>query len=105
MNQASVLKEFEKVGALLNGHFILSSGLHSPMFLQKALVFMHPKSTAKLCKALAKKVAEEIDLSKIDAIVSPAASFRAMRPPASLVCLPCMSNAKMASSWCAVVFR
>tara|TARA_R110000868_G_scaffold31627_9_gene115811 strand:+ start:1806 stop:2393 length:588 start_codon:yes stop_codon:yes gene_type:complete len=72
MNQASVLKEFEKVGALLNGHFILSSGLHSPMFLQKALVFMHPKSTAKLCKALAKKVAAEIDLSKIDAIVSPA---------------------------------
>jgi orotate phosphoribosyltransferase len=72
MKEAKVLKEFEKAGALLKGHFILSSGLHSPMFLQKALVFMQPKSTAKLCKALAKKVAEEIDVDTIDAIVSPA---------------------------------
>jgi len=72
MKQAKVLKEFEKAGALLKGHFILSSGLHSPMFLQKALVFMHPKPTAKLCKALAAKVADSIDMDKIDAIVSPA---------------------------------
>ena len=72
MKQAKVLKEFEKAGALLKGHFILSSGLHSPMFLQKALVFMHPKRTARLCKALAAKVADEIDMDKIDAIVSPA---------------------------------
>ncbi|MGV8995873.1 MAG: orotate phosphoribosyltransferase [Parvibaculaceae bacterium] len=72
MNTEAVLKEFEKAGALLRGHFILSSGLRSPMFLQKALVFMHPKRTAKLCKALAAKVSEEIDMSKIDAIVSPA---------------------------------
>lgn len=72
MKQENVLKEFEKAGALLRGHFILSSGLHSPMFLQKALVFMHPKRTAKLCKALAAKVSAAIDLDKIDAIVSPA---------------------------------
>lgn len=72
MKQAKVLKEFEKAGALLKGHFILSSGLHSPMFLQKALVFMHPKRTARLCKALAAKVADEIDMDKVDAIVSPA---------------------------------
>ena len=72
MKTEAVLKEFEKAGALLKDHFILSSGLRSPMFLQKALVFMHPKITAKLCKALAKKVSEEIDMSKIDAIVSPA---------------------------------
>jgi len=72
MKTEAVLKEFEKAGALLKGHFILSSGLRSPMFLQKALVFMHPKITAKLCKALARKVSEEIDMSKIDAIVSPA---------------------------------
>lgn len=72
MKQKNVLKEFEKAGALLKGHFVLSSGLHSPMFLQKALVFMHPKRTAKLCKALAAKVSAAIDLDKIDAIVSPA---------------------------------
>lgn len=72
MKEAKVLKEFEKAGALLKGHFILSSGLHSPLFLQKALVFMSPKRTSKLCKALAAKVADEIDAKKIDAIVSPA---------------------------------
>lgn len=71
MKEAKVLREFEKAGALLKGHFILSSGLHSPLFLQKALVFMHPKRTSRLCKALAAKVRDEID-KPIDAIVSPA---------------------------------
>jgi orotate phosphoribosyltransferase len=71
MDQEKVLKEFEKAGALLRGHFILSSGLHSPIFLQKALVFMNPARTSKLCKALAAKIGEEVD-GPIDAIVSPA---------------------------------
>ncbi len=71
MKEAKVLKEFEKAGALLRGHFILSSGLHSPMFLQKALVFMNPKRTSRLCKALAAKVRDEVG-DDIDAIVSPA---------------------------------
>lgn len=71
MDQEKVLKEFEKAGALLRGHFILSSGLHSPVFLQKALVFMNPARTAKLCKELAAKIREEVD-GPIDAIVSPA---------------------------------
>jgi len=71
MKEAKVLKEFEKAGALLSGHFVLSSGLHSPTFLQKALVFQNPKRTSKLCKALAKKVKQEID-KPIDIIISPA---------------------------------
>ncbi len=71
MDQEKVLKEFEKAGALLKGHFILSSGLHSPVFLQKALVFMNPARTAKLCKALAAKITAEVK-GPIDAIVSPA---------------------------------
>ena len=71
MKESKVLKEFEKAGALLTGHFILSSGLHSPTFLQKALVFQNPKRTSKLCKALAKKVKEKID-RPIDVIISPA---------------------------------
>jgi orotate phosphoribosyltransferase len=71
MKEAKVLKEFEKAGALLTGHFILSSGLHSPTFLQKALVFQNAKTTARLCKALAKKVKEKIG-KRIDIIVSPA---------------------------------
>ena len=71
MKEAKVLKEFEKAGALLKGHFILSSGLHSPVFLQKALVFMNPKRTARLCKALAAKIEDAVD-GPIDAVVSPA---------------------------------
>ena len=56
MNVEQVLNEFKKSGALLEGHFILSSGLHSDKFLQKALVFQDAKRTARLCKALAAKV-------------------------------------------------
>ena len=71
MNVEQVLNEFKKSGALLEGHFILSSGLHSDKFLQKALVFQDAKRTAKLCKALAAKVKKEIK-EPITAIVSPA---------------------------------
>ena len=71
MTVDQVLAEFKKSGALLEGHFILSSGLHSDKFLQKALVFQDAKRTAKLCKALAKKVREKIKMP-ITAIVSPA---------------------------------
>jgi orotate phosphoribosyltransferase len=71
MKVEQVLNEFKKAGALLEGHFILSSGLHSDKFLQKALVFQDAKRTAKLCKALAAKVKKEIG-EQITAIVSPA---------------------------------
>src|SRR3954467_2070438 len=71
MTVDQVLAEFKKSGALLEGHFILSSGLHSDKFLQKALVFQDAKRTAKLCKALAAKVKKEIT-DEITAIVSPA---------------------------------
>jgi orotate phosphoribosyltransferase len=66
-----VLSEFRKAGALLEGHFILSSGLHADMFLQKALVFQDAKRTSKLCKALAEKVRTEVR-PEFTAIVSPA---------------------------------
>jgi orotate phosphoribosyltransferase len=71
MNVEQVLKEFKKAGALLEGHFILSSGLHSDRFLQKALVFQDARRTAKLCKALAAKVRQQVK-GEITAIVSPA---------------------------------
>jgi orotate phosphoribosyltransferase len=72
MNVEQVLNEFKKAGALLEGHFILSSGLHSDKFLQKALVFQDAKRTAKLCKALAAKVKTQLGDEEITAIVSPA---------------------------------
>jgi orotate phosphoribosyltransferase len=71
MTNEQVLNEFRKAGALLEGHFILSSGLHADMFLQKALVFQDAKRTAKLCKALAEMVRAEVK-QKFTAIVSPA---------------------------------
>ena len=71
MTPDQVLNEFRKAGALLEGHFILSSGLHSDVFLQKALVFQDARRTAKLCKALAAKVREEVK-AEFTAIVSPA---------------------------------
>ncbi len=71
MTPEQVLGEFRKAGALLEGHFILSSGLHSDVFLQKALVFQDARRTAKLCKALAAKVREQVK-ADFTAIVSPA---------------------------------
>ncbi len=71
MNTNDVLQVFREVGALLEGHFILSSGRHSPFFLQKAFVFMNPAKTEMLCKALADKI-NAANLGPLDAIVSPA---------------------------------
>lgn len=71
MKTQQVLEEFRKAGALLEGHFVLSSGLHSDTFLQKALVFQDAKRTARLCKALAAKIREELK-EEVTAIVSPA---------------------------------
>lgn len=70
MTPDEVLAEFRDAGALLEGHFILSSGLRSPVFLQKMFVFMDPDRTARLCQALAEKV--EARFGKIDMVVSPA---------------------------------
>jgi orotate phosphoribosyltransferase len=44
---------FEKSGALLKGHFLLTSGLHSPVYWEKALVIQYPEYVAKLCKMIA----------------------------------------------------
>ncbi len=71
MNTDDVLDVFREAGALLEGHFILSSGLRSPVFLQKALIFKNPRLTSKLCKALAEKVMTEFE-GEIDIIVAPA---------------------------------
>jgi len=70
MNTQDVLNEFRRVGALLEGHFILSSGRRSPVFLQKALVFSHPPTTERLCAALARKL--EAEFGRIDVVVGPA---------------------------------
>jgi orotate phosphoribosyltransferase len=70
MTQEEVLDEFRGAGAMLNGHFILTSGRRSSIFLQKMFVFMYPDRTERLCRALAQKV--EATFGKIDIVVSPA---------------------------------
>ena len=59
MTTDDVLQIFRDCGALLEGHFILSSGLRSPVFLQKARVFQYPEKAEKLCRALAEKLRAE----------------------------------------------
>src|SRR5690554_6310092 len=71
MTRDEVLNTFREAGAILEGHFILTSGLHSPVFVQKALVFMYPDKTERLCRALAERIRAS-DLGPIDFVVSPA---------------------------------
>jgi orotate phosphoribosyltransferase len=70
MTTEDVLEEFRAAGALREGHFVLSSGLHSPVFLQKNLVFMDGERCARLCKALAQKIVAAV--GKPSVVISPA---------------------------------
>lgn len=71
MTAAEVIETFREADAILEGHFILTSGLRSPVFLQKARVFMYPDKTERLCRGLAAKV-RAAELGPIDFVVSPA---------------------------------
>jgi orotate phosphoribosyltransferase len=70
MTPEQVLDEFRASDALLEGHFILSSGRHSPVFLQKMRVFQYPDRTERICNALAGKIREQF--GAVDLVVSPA---------------------------------
>ena len=70
MTSDDVLDEFRGAGALREGHFVLSSGLHSPVFLQKNLVFMDTARCARLCQALAEKITATV--GPVDVAISPA---------------------------------
>jgi orotate phosphoribosyltransferase len=71
MTEDEVLAEFRAAEALLEGHFILSSGLRSPRYLQCARVLMNPARAARLADALAAKIPAELR-SRLQAVVSPA---------------------------------
>lgn len=70
MNEQDVIAEFKAAEAMLSGHFILSSGLHSPTYLQCARVMMDAARGARLCAALAEKI-KAAGIS-VDCIVAPA---------------------------------
>lgn len=72
MTPEDVLSHFRETDALLEGHFLLSSGLHSNRYLQCAKVLMHPDRAGLLCKALAEKVYASLGDGSVDVVVAPA---------------------------------
>lgn len=68
MNSEQILEHFRQTNALLEGHFILSSGLHSPKYLQCALALQYPFDAAKFGRAIAENFVNE----EIVTVASPA---------------------------------
>ena len=71
MTEEEILAEFRAADALLEGHFVLSSGLHSPRYLQCARVLMDPSRACRLASTLASSLPLEVR-SKVEMVVSPA---------------------------------
>jgi len=72
MTVEEVLKAFEENEALLKGHFLLTSGLHSDRYLQSALVLQYPAVAEKLCAELAAKAKADPNIGRIDLVIAPA---------------------------------
>ena len=72
LSQGQILNEFLEAKAILKGHFILSSGLHSDTYMQCARVLMDPKRAEKLCSNLANKISEKLGKNFADLIIAPA---------------------------------
>ncbi len=68
LNQDEVLNLFKETGALLEGHFLLTSGLHSPQYFQCAKVLQYPQHAQKLCWEIAYNFMTE----KVDVVIGPA---------------------------------
>lgn len=71
LSESQILQEFTDAGAILRGHFILSSGLHADTYMQCARVLMDPVRAERLCAALAQRVRAQIQ-TPFDLVVSPA---------------------------------
>lgn len=67
MTQEEVKELLVKTNAIMNGHFVLTSGLHSPHYVEKFNVLQQPKYTEQLCKAMAEKFKD----SQIETVVGP----------------------------------
>jgi len=72
MDSNEVLKLFEKYDAFLQGHFLLTSGLHSPHYFQCARILQHPEPAERLGKNLAEKISGQLGSKSLDAVLSPA---------------------------------
>lgn len=71
MTEDDILAEFRTANALLEGHFLLSSGRHSAYYLQCARVLMSPERAGRIAMAIAQKIPREIK-TQIGAVISPA---------------------------------
>jgi len=72
MTTDEILKLFEDYGALLTGHFLLSSGLHSSRYLQSALVLAHPPVATMLGAELGSLLTKDPATGSVDFVISPA---------------------------------
>lgn len=72
MNREDVLQHYRDSGALLEGHFLLTSGLHSPVYMQSARVMMYPQRAEALCRALADRIRATLGPDPVDLVCSPA---------------------------------
>jgi orotate phosphoribosyltransferase len=71
MTEDEILSEFRSVDALLEGHFLLSSGRHSPYYLQCARLLMNPERAGRIALAINQKIPRELR-TEIQAVISPA---------------------------------
>jgi orotate phosphoribosyltransferase len=71
VNEAEVLDVLRRCGALMEGHFKLSSGRHSDTYVQKQMVFQHPRLTASLGEAVAHRF-DGRETTHFDTVLSPA---------------------------------
>jgi len=68
MTESEILKIFESTGALLNGHFLLTSGRHSDKYFQCAKVLQYPEYTSQVCSVISKF----FEKFEIDTVIAPA---------------------------------
>ena len=68
MTKKDILKIFKDKGAIQEGHFLLTSGLHSTMYVQSAIILQYPRIARRICTELARRFSNR----KIDVVVSPA---------------------------------
>ena len=68
MDQAEILQVYEESGALLKGHFLLTSGLHSDRYFEKFAVLQHPVYTERLCKEIARR----FEADGVEVVIGPA---------------------------------
>ena len=67
MTEAEVKELLQQTNAIMDGHFLLTSGLHSPHYVEKFNVLQHPEYTQRLCEAMAEKFKD----ANIETVVGP----------------------------------